>query len=141
MTFINAFTSSVLRRITEGSKLDTKTIAAEIGHKGDNMLRMWINGGNIPPLKRLAPLANAVGLTMEELLLPWLCDHDLDNFARYQVIGTQLMGPHKAADLLSGEDWNSETLRWAMPHTPMSAAEFVSQTADVPPGIYPDTEG
>ena len=127
MTYINAFTSSVIARIVKARVLDTKTIAAKLGHKGDNMLRMWIAGGNIPPLTRLVDLADAVELSAEDLLLPWLCDQDPANHERYRIIACQLGGEQYAADLLSGADENSSDPWWGTTRKPVSAADIVSR--------------
>lgn len=139
MTFINAFTSSVLHRITKASNLDPKTIAGAIGYRDDRLIRSWINGGNIPPLKRLVPLANAVTLPAEDILIAWLCDQDPANHARYEIIAAQLGGEAYAADLLSGDDEDTGRPWWGMRRRPVSAAHIASRK-DVPEGVYPDTQ-
>jgi hypothetical protein len=140
MTYINAFTSSVLQRIVKASSLDPNTIAGAIGYKDGKLVQSWINGGNIPPLKRLVSLANAVNLPLEDLLTPWLCDQDPANHARYEIIAAQLGGEAYAADLVSGQDENSERPWWQMKRKPASAAEIASRK-EVPPGVYADTRG
>jgi len=139
MTQINAFFSSIFRRIIDSADLDIKQIAAELGFRGDSFPRMWRDGSNMPRVDRLADLANAVSLPLEDLLLPWLCDHDPKHMARYEIIAAQLGGEDYAADLLSGDDKNSENPWWAMRRHPASAADVASRR-DAPPGVYADAQ-
>ena len=139
MTQINAFFSSTFRRVIDSAGLDIKQLAAELGFRNDHFLRTWCAGGNLPRLDRLADIANAVNHPLEDLLLPWLCDQDPRHHARYEIIAAQLGGEEYAADLLSGQDENSENPWWAMQRQPASAAEIASRE-DVPEGVYADSQ-
>lgn len=138
MTQINAFFSSVFRRIIDSAGLDTKRLAEELGYINDHFVRMWRDGSNLPRLDRLADIANAVGLPHEDLLLAWLCDNDPRHRVRYEIIAAQLMGEEAAKDLLSGCDENSDRPWWSIAGKPVAGAAVAASRDDAPPGRYRD---
>jgi len=130
--------SSVLRRLFQSRDgTDHRSVSHELGYRGTAFLEMWLDGKVLPPLGRLAELANAIDVPLEDLLLPWLAERDPEHAQRYRIIAAQLLGLRQADDLLSGARENSATPWWGG-IAPMSAAELVSEMENPPLGVYRD---
>jgi hypothetical protein len=131
--------ASVMARVAESlDNFDHSRLALELGYKSRHLIDTWFSGTALPPQTRLPDLANALGLPLEDFLLPWLADQDPEHVHRFQIITAQMMGLEPAVDLFSGATKNSDRPWWSLRRRSMSAAEVVSTLDDMPPGTFSD---
>ena len=113
-------------------------LSRELGHKTNVTLTMWLAGRALPSLSHLPALACAIEVPFEDLLLPWLADHDPGNAQRYHLMAGQIIGPDAANDLFSGDRVNSSSPWLAMPCRPVSAAAMMADSEHAIPGMHRD---